>query len=143
MPSDPLSVAASRGLFGSLANLQLPNSNAPADAPFAFGSRPLLSPDPIEFQGGEPPDGVVLVADKTKGPRNLDYFEERLFGTTPPLGSAAPRLIPPVGRVGPSPPVLLAAWSIRECMPIISSRWCSSIIERELLTLHRCEVWML
>ena len=42
------------------------------------------------------PAYLVPVADKRKDPRNLDLFDERAFGTTPPIGSAAPRLVPPI-----------------------------------------------
>ena len=50
------------------------------------------------------PAYLVPLADKRKDPRNLDLFDERAFGNTPPLGSAAPRLIPPTGNPGPRPP---------------------------------------
>jgi hypothetical protein len=42
------------------------------------------------------PAYLVPLADKRKDPRNIDFFEERAFGTTPPIGSAAPRLVPPI-----------------------------------------------
>jgi hypothetical protein len=47
-------------------------------------------------------DGVVLVGDKKTDRRNLDVLNERAFGITPPLGSTAPRLVPPA--VGGPPP---------------------------------------
>ena len=50
------------------------------------------------------PAYLVPVVDKRKDPRNLDLFDERAFGNTPPLGSAAPRLIPPTGNPSPRPP---------------------------------------
>jgi hypothetical protein len=43
---------ASRGLFGSLANLQSTDSNGPTDAQSALGSQPFLPPNPREAQGG-------------------------------------------------------------------------------------------
>jgi hypothetical protein len=91
----------SRGFLGSLADLPVPPSaQAASYAPY---SGPFLPSDPIGFpQSGALPN-VELIADKTKGPRNLDLFDERAFGTTPPLGSAAPRLVPPFGS-GPVPP---------------------------------------
>jgi hypothetical protein len=54
------------------------------------------------------PAYLVPLADKRKDPRNLDLFDERAFGNTPPLGSAAPRLIPPTGNPGPRPAAALA-----------------------------------
>jgi hypothetical protein len=91
----------SRGFLGSLADLPVPPSAQPAT--YTPYSGPFLPSDPIGFpQSGALPD-IDLIADKTKGPRNLDLFDERAFGTTPPLGSAAPRLVPPFGS-GPVPP---------------------------------------
>jgi hypothetical protein len=110
----PKMVAASnaeaRGLFGSWADLRPAASNAPADAPSWPGAHLFLSSDPDVFQDGSPPYGVVPVADKKSNLRNLDLLDQRAFGTKSPFGSPAPRLLPPLGRVGPPrlPPALPA-----------------------------------
>jgi hypothetical protein len=107
------SVAAAgsgHGLLGALANLQPTTSNAPPDASDAAGSQPFLSLDPIGFGDGDPLSDVELVADKKTNQRDRDIFIERAFGTTPPFGSTAPKLVPPmVGRPPPLPPAPLVA----------------------------------
>jgi hypothetical protein len=90
-----------RGFLGSLADLPVPpNAQAASYAPY---SGPFLLSDPIGLPQSSALPDIELIADKTKGPRNLDLFDERAFGETPPLGSAAPRLAPPLGS-GPRPP---------------------------------------
>jgi hypothetical protein len=91
----------SRGFLGSLADLPVPPSAQAASlAPY---SGPFLPSDPIGFPQSSALPDIELIADKNKGPRNLDLFDERAFGETPPLGSAAPRMLPPFGA-GPRPP---------------------------------------
>jgi hypothetical protein len=109
----PGSVAAAGtgyGLLGASANLRPAASNASADASYAADSRPFLSPDPVGFGDGDPLPDIELVADKKSGQRDRDIFIERAFGTTPPFGSTAPKLVPPiVGRPPPLPPTPLVA----------------------------------
>jgi hypothetical protein len=55
-------------------------------------------------------DDLVLVWDKKTDRRNLDVVDGRSFGSTPPLGSTAPRPVPPaVGGPPPSPSPLQAS----------------------------------
>ena len=92
---------ASRGFLGSLADLPVsPSAQAASLAPYPG---PFLPSDPIGFPQSSALPDIELIADKTKGPRNLDLFDERAFGETPPLGSPAPRMLPPFGS-GPRPP---------------------------------------
>jgi hypothetical protein len=98
---DPLSLSGPRGFLGSLADLPVPPSTQAASYAPYLG--PFLSSDLIGFPDGGPLPAIELIADKTKGPRNIDLFDERAFGETPPPGSAAPRLVPPFGA-GPRPP---------------------------------------
>jgi hypothetical protein len=48
------SFAASRGLFGSLANLQPESSNAQASPSYAPGWRSFMSPEPVGYSAGGP-----------------------------------------------------------------------------------------
>jgi hypothetical protein len=48
------SFAASRGLFGSLANLQPESSNAQANPSYAPGWRSFMSPEPVGYSAGGP-----------------------------------------------------------------------------------------
>jgi hypothetical protein len=83
---------SARGFLGSLADLPVPPSaQAASYAPY---SGPFLPSDPIGFPQSSALPDLELIADKTKGPRNLDLFDERAFGETPPLGSPAPRMLP-------------------------------------------------
>jgi hypothetical protein len=100
------------GLSSGLVSDQSDPSNV--GAPPVSSRRSLDAPLPAALQGffsglaqpaiGSTDDPAYLVplADKRKDPHNLDLFDERAFGNTPPLGSAAPRLIPPTGN--PRPP---------------------------------------
>ncbi len=107
--NDPLSSAGSRGILGALANLQPAPSAAQQAASYFRDARAIISPQTLGFQDDDPLSGVKLVADKKTDKRNLDLFDERAFGTTPPIGSTAPRLVPPiVGKPPPSPPALPA-----------------------------------
>jgi len=100
-----LSSAGSYGLLGALKNLQPAPSNAQAAPSYLLDPRPVTLPDPVPLQDDSPLSTVELVADKKTDKRNLELFDQRAFGTPPPLGSTAPRLVPPVvGRPPPSPP---------------------------------------
>jgi hypothetical protein len=85
-----------KGLPGS-SNLRATNSAEQTDTSFAPDSRSLILPDPAGYQSGSPLSDVVLIADKKakENQRNIDLFNERAFGVSPPLNSAAPRLVPP------------------------------------------------
>jgi hypothetical protein len=47
------------------------------------------------------PEYRLPVAYKKKGSMDPALFDERAFGTAPPYGSGAPRLVPPLGNPGP------------------------------------------
>jgi hypothetical protein len=102
-PTSAPSIDAAQGLLAPLANFQLAPWNAQADASYLPELRSFMSPEPSGYQGGGPLPGVVLVADKKTDKRDLDLFDEMAFGQSPPLGSTAPRLIPPFGDFGPRP----------------------------------------
>jgi hypothetical protein len=93
---------ASRGFLGSLADLPVPPSTQAAS--YAPYSGPFLPLDPAGIQAGSPFSDIILAAaDTPKIPPKLATFDQRAVGKTPPLGSAAPRLLPPLGS-GPRPP---------------------------------------
>jgi hypothetical protein len=71
-------------------------SNDPLSGAGPTGSTAEGKVDRSELTDARGSDGVVLVADKKTDRRNLDIFDERAFGTTPPPGSTAPRLVPPI-----------------------------------------------
>jgi hypothetical protein len=109
-PTSAPPIDATQGLLEPFVNLQPATPAGQADASYAPASWAFMSPDPTEYQGDSPLPGVILVADKKTNQRNLDLFDGRAFGTTPPLGSAAPRLLPPIppGGARPSAPQPLA-----------------------------------
>ncbi len=102
-PPDPFSTPESWGPPGALANLQLSDPSAQADTAFTPDLRAYLSSDPTQFGDEGPLPDIKFVADKKKDSRGRDIFNGRAFGITPPLGSLAPRLVPPI--VGGPPPL--------------------------------------
>ncbi len=100
---DPFSTSGSWGLLGALKDLPPANSNAQADAAFTPDLRPYLSSDPTQFGDEDPLPDIKFVADKKKESKGRDVFNGRAFGITPPLGSLAPKPIPPI--VGGPPPL--------------------------------------
>jgi hypothetical protein len=102
-PSD-----TTQGLPGS-SNLPATNSREQTDTSFAPDSRRLIPPNLAGYQSGSPLPDVALVADKKENQRNIDLFNERAFGVSPPLKSAAPRLVPPLAATSrPSAPPVQA-----------------------------------
>jgi len=88
---------------------------ADALVPSAYLQSPPIAAAQGLFNGlAQPPIGSIddlrndseyrlPVAFKKKGSMDPALFDERAFGTAPPYGSGAPRLVPPLGNPGPKP----------------------------------------